>query len=154
FISKITFWDSLFDSKIPVSLNEVLYACIFGILLAFIFSVSIQNKWLNKFAKKIKISNKYGDEDLYMYFLNAKEIDWVWIRDEQNKYTYEGQVNTYSENEQNRELVLINVKVYPYDSKNSLYEVPILYLSFPKDVTFSIEVPNYDEENNDDKKNN
>lgn len=135
------FWNSLFNAEIPISINEVTYSCLLSVLLAFMISAAIQNKWLNIIAKKLKVSYKYGDEDLYDFFLNAKEIDWVWVRDEANGYTYEGHVNSFSETKTIRELLLTDVKVYPYNSKGEPYQVPALYLSFPKNNPLFIEVP-------------
>ncbi len=148
----IMFWNSLFNAKTPISISEVAYSCLSGILLAFFISAAVQNKWLNIIAKKLKISNKFGDEDLYYYFLNAKEIDWVWVRDEENGYTYEGHVDSFSETKTIRELLLTDVKVYPYDSDKELYHVPALYLSFSKDSPLYIEVPINEMEVNKDEK--
>lgn len=108
----IQFWDSLFNPKWPISAIEVIFACVASVFLALILSKAIQEKWIFKIARKFKISYKYGDEDLYMFFLNAKETDWVWVRDEKYEFTYEGHVVSFSQNNVVRELVLSEVRVY------------------------------------------
>jgi len=136
----ISFWRSLFNKSIEIPVLEVIFATSCGLILGLVVTAVIQNKILFWFAKKLQVSQKFGDEDLFMYFLNAKEIDWVWVRDEKNGYTYEGRVDAFSENNMIRELTLTNVKVYPYDSRNPLYDVSNIYLSFPIQETMIIEV--------------
>jgi len=137
-----SFWQSLFDKSIAISSWEILFTSFCGLILGFVVTAFIQKKILFRFAKIFNVSDKFGDENLYMYFLNAKEIDWVWVRDEDNGYTYEGRVDAFSENATTRELTLTNVKVYPYNDIKPLYEIPIIYLSFPIETTMVIEVPN------------
>jgi len=55
----------------------------------------VNYKIFHKFAQKLLISQKYGDENLYSYYLNAKEIDWVYVRDFERKLTYQGRVISF-----------------------------------------------------------
>jgi hypothetical protein len=129
--SKVAFWESLFNPNIPISPKEVIIACCFSILLGLLVSAFVHHRWLNKIAYKIKVSDKYGDENLFTHFLNDKETNWIWIRDIKNNLTYEGLRVSFSESENIREIVLRDVKVYKYENSAFLYEIPELYLSFP-----------------------
>ena len=79
--------------------------------LAFLVSACLQHKWITRVGNWLRVTSKYGDENLYTYFLNAEETRWVWVRDKANDLTYEGQVIAYSENDHSHELVLYDVVV-------------------------------------------
>ncbi|MCX6147308.1 MAG: hypothetical protein NTW25_08680 [Candidatus Kapabacteria bacterium] len=110
--------------------DEVMWASFFSIIVGLLITLSDNYKILNKFAKKLRISNKFGDENLYSYFLNSKEIDYVYIRNIKNNITYYGRVNAYSENKTDCEIVLLEVSIYRYEDSILLYEVDQIYLSF------------------------
>ena len=89
----------------------------------------INYKVFNKLAQKINVSSKYGDENLYSYYLNAKEIDWVYVRDIENNLTYQGRIESYAENDHMQEMVLYDVTVFRYQDSVQLYSVPTIYLN-------------------------
>ena len=103
-------------------------------------------KLINRFGKWIKLSNKYGDENLYSYFLNAKEVEEVYVRDVENKLTYHGFVNSFSETDEIKELVLLDVVVYDYETSQKLYSLDKIYLSKSKE-NLIIELPYKNNEN-------
>lgn len=108
---------------------EICSAAVLAVPVAFLASWLINFKLFNKLAQKIKVSTKYGDENLYSYYLNANEIDWVYIRDLENHLTYQGKIVSYSENEKIQEIVLSDVTVFAYEDSSELYSLPSIYLS-------------------------
>lgn len=138
----ISFWSSLFNSQQPISPKEVFIGCIYSIFVGLIISKIIHYKYLNRIAKKLRITDKYGDENLFTFFLNAKEVNWVWIRDKKKGLTYEGLRESFSETDSIREILLRDVKVYTYEDSALCYEIPALYLSFPSGE-LHIEMPPY-----------
>lgn len=134
------FWKSLIDKSVPIEPLELLGAALLGVIVGLIVSAFIQHKVLNRVAKFLRISDKYGDENLFSYFLNAKDVELVYIRDRENKYTYEGFVSSFSETSGIREIVLTEVKVYDFDTSEELYAMPRIYLSLSASAV--IEVPN------------
>jgi hypothetical protein len=124
-------WSSISDSKL-IPYKEVLWASLGGIILGFIASYLDTYKLINKLAKKLKISYKYGDENLFSYFLNADETQVVYVRDKKNNLSYRGYVKVYSETDTISEIVLSNVTVYRYEDSVELYEIDQVYLSFGK----------------------
>lgn len=127
--TSLTFWDSVVSEKPQIDKKEVFLVTAISVPVAFIVAWAINQKLLNKLAQRIRVSAKYGDENLYSYFLNAEEIDWVYIRDIENDLTYEGRVVSYSESENTHEIVLSEVKVYRYSDSSELYEMPKMYIS-------------------------
>jgi len=81
-------WSIVTDNRARIDLREVFAAAFFGAFL-------VNYKIFHKFAQKLLISQKYGDENLYSYYLNAKEIDWVYVRDFERKLTYQGRVISF-----------------------------------------------------------
>lgn len=126
--SRLIVWDFITDSNSKLSLFEVFQATTLSMPVAFFASWCVNFKIFTKIAKNLKISNKYGDENLFSFYLNAKEVNWVYIRDIDNNLTYEGQVVSFSENESIQEVVLYNVKVYSYQESVEYYSVPSLYI--------------------------
>jgi hypothetical protein len=124
-----TFKDISGTSIIPFS--EVLWASCYGILIGFIAAGIDTKKIINLIGNKLSLTNKYGDENLYMWFLNKPDIDYLYVRDIVNKITYFGYIDSYSETEGFKELVMGNVSVYNYPDSELMYEVDKIYLSLP-----------------------
>ena len=127
--SSLNFWDTVIADKPSINKKEIFLVTALSIPVAFFISWATNFKLLNKVAQLLRVSAKYGDENLYSYFLNAQEIDWVYIRDIENNLTYEGRVVSYSENENSQEIVLSEVKVYRYSDSVMLYDMPKIYIS-------------------------
>lgn len=108
--------------------KEVFYASIVSVFVAFFASAFVHYKILNKIALRLKISTKYGDENLFSYYLNLGEIHWVYVRDQSRNLTYKGEIVIHSENAGIQELVLSDVDVYRYEDSEHLYSVNNIYL--------------------------
>ena len=132
------FWMNLPTKEIPYI--DVLRACVSAIFLGLIVSGIDHYKLLNKFGKLIKATNKYGDENLFLYFLNAEEVREVYIRDKKAGLTYQGLIDSYSENDNIHEIVLRQVAVFDYETSDLLYELDKIYISRFKNE-LSIELP-------------
>lgn len=128
---QLNIWTTISDSTV-IPYLEVLYSSICSLIIAIAGTVFDQYKLINKFAQKFKISNKYGDENLFSFFLNATETQVVYVRHIKHNLTYHGYVNSYSETNDMSEIVLSNVTVYRYEDSALLYKVDQLYLSFTK----------------------
>ncbi|MDO9340449.1 MAG: hypothetical protein Q7T72_07985 [Bacteroidales bacterium] len=136
----LDFWQPTNNTKI-IPYLEILYASIVGVILGFIFTLGIQKKWIFKLARLLKVSSKYGDECLYYYFLNAKDLSEVYVRDHEQNLTYHGFIQAFSESNFEREIVLTNVDVYNLSDSTFLYNSDAIFLSKPKDKIWQIEIP-------------
>jgi hypothetical protein len=117
------------NPKIPAV--EVIFATLISLPISLLAAFLINHKIFNKVATFLCISTKYGDENLFSYYLNADEIDWIYIRDIANKLTYQGRIVSYSENDLMQEIVMSEVTVYNYEDSAELYSVPTIYLTKP-----------------------
>ncbi len=132
------FWLTFTSNNIPFW--EIIRATIVSLFVGFLSSWIENKKLITRFARKFKIADKYGEENLYSYFLNSKEVKEVYVRDIANNLTFHGEVDSFSETEQISEITLRDVKVYRYDDSSFLYNMPKVFLSRAKTSIF-IEVP-------------
>jgi len=132
------FWLTFTSNNVPFW--EIIRATGVSIFVGFFVSWIENKKMITRFARKFNIADKYGEENLYSYFLNSKEVTEVYVRDIANNLTFYGIVDSFSENEQISEITLRDVSVYRYGDSVFLYEMPKVFLSRPKNAIF-IEVP-------------
>lgn len=125
-------WTVVTNQRISISPAEVLVATSLSPFVAALAAFTINHKLINRTAQKLGLSSKYGDENLFSFFLNAQNIDWVYIRDIENKLTYQGRVVSFSEADNMQELVLSQVTIFAYETSDELYSIPSLYLSKPR----------------------
>lgn len=126
------FWDNLSAKEIPF--EAIMKATGFAIVIGFIGAALDRYKIVNRFATGCRLSNKYGDENLFTYFMNGEESDEVYIRDLHTNQTYHGMVLSFSETDEIKEMVLSNVKVYEYKTSKYLYDIDYIYLARSKDL--------------------
>jgi hypothetical protein len=142
-LAQLMLWRDLTSKNIPF--DEIGKATFTAIVIGFLSSALDSYKIINRFAAWLKITNKYGDINLYSHFLNSPNIGAVYFRDLKSKLTYHGFVEFFSETDEIKEIVLINVIVYNSEiesDKNTveLYRLNAVYLSRPKDEVL-IEIP-------------
>ncbi|HEX8949628.1 MAG TPA: hypothetical protein VF790_11735, partial [Dissulfurispiraceae bacterium] len=129
----LSFWKAITDSRVSLSIKEILCAAFTAIPLGFVISAAIQYKIINKTANRLKVSNKYGDDNLFYHFLNFNEVQWLWVRDKDQDVTYEGFLQFYNETDSLREIVLSEVKVFRSSDSEFIREAPYIYLTFSPD---------------------
>ena len=132
-MDRVMFLNALVSKGQPISFGEIVWACITAILLAILFIWVDKHKWHFKIFKKFGITNKIGELDVWGYLMNAKETEWVTVRDIENNLMYDGSVVAFSDNNKEAEILLANVGIYENDSAHLLYEVDAQYLSLSKD---------------------
>lgn len=124
----LSIWDRAAKADSKVNPYEVGCAVFLSFPVAFAASFAINHKIFNKAASFLRVSKKFGDENLFSYFMNGDAIDWVYVRDRNSNLTYEGQVMSFAENDTCHEIVLGSVKIYTYDTSEFCYGVPYIYL--------------------------
>jgi hypothetical protein len=138
------FWKKITGDNIPF--KAITIAIPLSLIVGYIAAGIDHFKVINKIGKWFHLSHKYGDESLYYFFLNSKNVTEVYIKDIAKNITYHGVIDSYSETEKISEIVLRSVNVYQYDSSELKYSLDKLYLSKKKDDLI-IEVPYLNEKN-------
>jgi hypothetical protein len=131
-------WSIAYAQRADVDLWEVLWASAIAPLVAGVATAIDTRKLLTRLARRLRVSNKFGDENLFSYYLNSEDVRWVYIRDPHVNQTYVGNVRDFSEADHIQEIVLSDVTVYNYESSERLYSLPTIYLARPIG-TFTIE---------------
>ena len=93
-----------------------------GLLISFV----INRKYAHRFANWMKITNQFGDADVWSFSFNATEpTEWVIVRDIKYGLAYYGWVRAYSDTHRENELLLNDVIVYnrggALQSSSSIY---------------------------------
>lgn len=112
---------------------DVLLAAFFAVIFAYLIAYAANHKWLTRAANKLGVSDKYGDESLFYYYLNGgskKDIKWLSVHDFSRDIIYAGALLSYSEQDGAQELVLVNVDVYP--AAGDSYRLDNIYICAKK----------------------
>lgn len=113
-------------------------ATLTSLILSLFWVYIHKNKSFNKITQKIKLTQKYGDEDVWDYTLNRKTINnnkiyekYITVYDYGNDIIYCGYLDSFSETDKERELFIVKAHIYNSEGKK-LYELENLYLGLDK----------------------
>ena len=144
-------WPTLLDSiKVAPGAGElrvvrpqdVLFASMLAVVLAVVWATASNRKLFMRFMQWAGVTRKFGDEGVWEYAFNmgTASVEYVNVRDFQNKVAYAGFVKAFSEGGEFREILLDQVRVSELDSGAHLFEMPMIYLSRTRD-SLHIEFP-------------
>ena len=137
-------FDIFLGKNQDVSLKVLIKGIVAGISLAYILSFCINYNIANRVGQFFRITKRYGDEDVWHYFHNSpdaqKNDGWLIVRDLKEQLVYYCYISTWSDSDEERELILSDVSVYSNESGDYLYSTDHIYLSRNKD-DLMIEVP-------------
>jgi len=145
-------WSFASERSGSIDIAEVFGAIFFApIIGAIVTRLANKRYWFG--LKRITNSSKYGNENLFSYFLAAKNLGYVYVRDYENDVMYEGVVASFSENDKIQELVLNDVRVFRSHDGLLLEELPSLYISKETGKFIIEDAPDIKVDNNDGQKN-
>lgn len=125
----LSVWRYLSGGGAAFNFAEIMWGTLIAVPLAALSAMVVNKKWLNRVAQRLGVSTKYGEENLFSYFLNSGDVNWVWVRDIERDLTYQGLVYSCSEAGNIQELVLQDVTVFGYTDAQELYKLPSVYLA-------------------------
>lgn len=121
--------------------GEILACCVVGLILGFVAACLENHKIVNRIGRCLGVTNQYGDEDVWEFFHNSKEVpSWAYVKDHKLGLLYFAQIVTFSDSGRDRELVLEDVKAYDIDSGAELFARDVIYLAREK-YDLTIEIP-------------
>lgn len=126
------FFDAMVDEDVKPDLLEILWASVFSVPVGIIASFCINRGILHWLGRKTRASQKFADPDVWGYAMSSALADWVILRDTKTDTMYRGFVVAYSDTNDERELLLRDVKVYVNSTGRPVYEIPWMYLSRPR----------------------
>ena len=126
----LSVWDAIKNSKTTV-INpwEVLAAGFTGVIIALICIKITQAKLINSLLIKWGITNKYGDDSVYIQTIEYIGNDFVSVVLLDEKITVQGLIKYYHDNGSFLELSLTEVKVFDTETSVEKFEADILYIS-------------------------
>lgn len=132
--SDLVFLRLLSDVKTAPDFKEVLFASFLALPIGFVGAKLINVYALNKFARALNITKKFGEKTVWGYLLNSPEpTEWVLVRDFENDLMYEGWIQAFSDDAEDNEIFLRDVKVFRNSTGQELYETPGLYIAKSRD---------------------
>ena len=127
--AKITFFEVLLNETARISWGEIALSAVAALLLGAAVSAIDNYHVLYRVSEKLGISRKFGDPDVWSYFLNSPDIRWVAVRDVATDTLYEGAVEAFSDTGAAPELLLRDVRVSRSSTAAKLYDCNRVYLS-------------------------
>jgi hypothetical protein len=121
---------------------ELYMAVVISVLLAALVAAAYNYKIVTVIGRVLRITRRFGDEDVWEYLHNSPDVEWVYVRDHLQDVTYYGRISSFSDRYKQRELVLSDAIAFENDTGARLYEVDGVYVS--RDVnTVTLEIPLY-----------
>jgi Family of unknown function (DUF6338) len=127
---------ALTNESIPIDArigHAIFFSSLISVPVAFVASYVDEYKLINRFARLIKASERFGDEDVWDYFRRSPDTKWVYVRDLRNDIYYYGWIQAWSDPYKERELLLREVDVYKSSTAEFLYTSDVVYISRKQD---------------------
>ncbi len=135
--------NALYTDGFPINWMSVFWATVLGVVLAFPSAAIENHKLVTKLGRLVRVTNRYGDEDVWDYLHSSDDVKWVVVRDHKLDLMYYGCVVAFSDSGGKRELLLEDVDVYSQERQKP-YHLKGLYIS-RDDYDLSIDIPDFDE---------
>lgn len=129
---RVTFFNVLTNEKARIAWGEIGLSAIVALLLAFVVAVALNNNVLHKAAERLGISRRFGEVDVWGYFFNSPQIQWVAVRDLATDTVYEGWVEAFSDTGAAPEVLLRDVTVKTNSTGTKLFDSKRVYLARDK----------------------
>ncbi|MFA0113381.1 hypothetical protein AB4407_06750 [Vibrio sp. 10N.261.46.E11] len=128
----LSVWETITSSK-TAKINpwEILSACFTGVILGLISVRATQSKLVHSLLIKLKITNKYGDDSVYIQTIESIGNEFVTVVLLDEKFMIQGLIQYYHDNGSTLELSMTSVKVFDTETGNELYEAKSLYIAKP-----------------------
>ena len=143
----LSIWDNLTNGQKNLNKLELFISYLLAIPMGFVWGFLITKKTVIKIFQKWKLTDRYGDDDVWSFYLNSPNTDWVLVRDKTENLTYFGKVSVYSDSTEIREILLEDVIVYSTDTWEEQYQSNAVYLEL-NNFDFTIESPKPEEDGN------
>ena len=127
--NSVYFLKALVDPSATVSFHEILYVCFFSLVLGILLTVESTYKLGHKLFRLLRVTQKFGEINVWGYTLNQSRVKWVTVRDLREDLVYDGYVQAFSDDGGDAELLLLDVNVYRNSEAGLLYHVDSLYVS-------------------------
>lgn len=143
------FWVTILESSLGVATlsasrgidtGQIAFATIVSVIVGLIIANLQLHSQPHRLLQFLRITKRTNEVDIWELTLNSPDIDsWVTVRDKETEKIYQGWISSYSDGGDERELLLVDVKVFvKQDNSPDLIEVdsiPVLYLGLDRKNT-------------------
>ncbi len=137
---EVVFLRNITDNVSQISVEEVLYTTLLALPFGFLIAWIINRKFLHRFANILRVSNKFGDVDVWGFIMNSTIPEWVVVRDFEHDLMIKGWIQAFSDSKQPDELFIRDVQVFKNSTAELMYEAPAVYISRRRE-NFHLEFP-------------
>ncbi len=137
----ISFLRSLVDSNVKPDVGEIGIVSLLAVAVGLFLSAAANKKWLHDIAQLLRITQRFGDPNVWSLALNSSTVQWATVRDLEHNFMFMGYVEAFSDVEEIAEILLSEVTVYNEVTGELLYQADRLYLSRKRD-SLTVEFPN------------
>ncbi len=120
------------NENIPIDTpvgHAIIWASLIAFPIAFVASYIDYHKVVNKLGKKLRVTKRFGDEDVWDFLNRSPDIKWVYVRDHKYDLNYFGWIQAWSDPYKEREVLLREVEVFRNSTGEFLYKTDVIYLS-------------------------
>ena len=126
---RVSFFTVLTDERARIPWGEIALSAPVAVLLAILVAVALNNNVLHGAAERLGISRRFGEPDVWGYFLNSPQTLWVAVRDLATDTMYEGWVEAFSDTGASPEILLRQVSVSRNSTGTKLFDCERVYLA-------------------------
>lgn len=114
-------------------LDEIAWSVPVALLLGALSTANKTHRWVVRFLRWTHITDFSGTDDIWEFVqgMRGQIGEYVYVRDFENNLVYRGHVMAYSDDSEERELLLDDVSVFNLESE-FMFNLDRIYLSFPK----------------------
>jgi hypothetical protein len=124
----LIFLDALQDHALRLSFPEIGIACVTAFVQGLVLSAIQNHKLFHNFARRLRISRRSGELDVWGIVFNSARIQFATIRDYKHDLMFDGWVECFSDDAKTSELFLRDVGVYRNSSAHLMYTVGGVYI--------------------------
>lgn len=126
---RVTFFDVLTNETAQISWSEIGLSAVLAVILGFGLAAGRNHGVLHRTAERLRISRRFGELDVWGYFMNSPEVRWISVRDLAADRVYQGWLDAFSDSGAEPQLLLRDVEVYQNSTGTKLYDRKRVYLA-------------------------
>lgn len=136
----LSIWNNLFNGQKSLNNYEMFISYLLAIPIGFFWGILISKKIIIRIFQKWKLTKRYGDDDVWSFYLNSPSAEWIYLHNKKTNITYFGKIRAYSDSTEKREILLEDVIVYESDTWTEKYQSNAVFLEL-NNFDFTIESP-------------
>lgn len=126
---RVTFFDVLTNERARIAWGEITLSAVVALLLAVLVAAAVNHNVMHRLAERLRVSRRFGQADVWGYFLDSPQTNWIIVRDTQADLLYEGWVDAFSDTGADPQLLLSDVAVYQASTGTKLHDRKRVYLT-------------------------